>query len=117
MLASSAITSTSGVITSFSCIRCLLPYPVPWTRVVTSRIETPRTPHGAAEGVTHASPTRAPCPLSPQVSCHLGAGRPETSHAPTQTGAAWVGGWWDRGGPPTPGRRLSQNERGVGIWE
>src|SRR4029453_7575788 len=113
MLASSAITSTSGVITSFSCIRCLLPYPVPWTRVVTSRIETPRTPHSAAEGVTHASPTRAPCPLSPQVSCHLGAGQPEPSPAPTQTGAARVDVGGDRAGPPTQCRLLSQNERGV----
>src|SRR4029434_118038 len=55
MLASGAITSTSGVITSFSCIRCLLLHPVPWTRVVPSGVETPRTPHGAAEGLTRTA--------------------------------------------------------------
>src|SRR4029450_6784227 len=55
MLASGAITSTAGVITSFSCIRCLLLHPVPWTRVLPSRGETPRTPHGAAAGVTRTA--------------------------------------------------------------
>src|SRR4029450_9767989 len=55
MLASGAITSTSGVITSFSCIRSLLLHPVPWTRVLTSRVATPRTPHGVPAGVTRTA--------------------------------------------------------------
>src|SRR4029453_561039 len=49
-LASGAITSTPGVITSFSCIALLLLPPVPWTRVVASRIARRRTPHAAAGG-------------------------------------------------------------------
>src|SRR5262245_61905578 len=74
MLASGAITSTAGVITSFSCIRYLLLHPVPWTRVLTSRVATPHTPPRRCSRRDAHSPTRAPCPRSPQVSCHLGAG-------------------------------------------
>src|SRR6266436_1823168 len=54
MLASGAMTSTPGVIMSFSCISLLLLQPVPCARVAASRAETPRTPHGAA-GVARAS--------------------------------------------------------------
>src|SRR5262245_58330467 len=51
MLASGAMTSTPGVITSFSCIGLLLLYAVPSARVAASRIETPRTSSGAARVV------------------------------------------------------------------
>jgi hypothetical protein len=53
-----AITSTSGVMMSFSCIVWLLAHAVPSTHVTASRVETPRTPHGATAGVTRAAPHR-----------------------------------------------------------
>src|SRR4051812_40888303 len=113
MLASGAITSTPGVITSFSCIRCLLPHPVPWTRVVTSRVETPRTPHGAAEGVTRAA-LHGRLALSLRkfhATWGLGGPRPRAlRHGQAPRGCA-VG---ETGrGPPTQCRRPSQSERGV----
>src|SRR5438874_10707953 len=61
MLASDAITSTPGVMMSFSCIVGLL-HPMPWPRVAASRPETPRPPHGAAAGVTHAQHLTGACP-------------------------------------------------------
>src|SRR4029453_4098493 len=51
MLASGAMTSTPGVITSFSCIGLLLSHAVPSARVAASRHEIPRTSSGAARVV------------------------------------------------------------------
>src|SRR4029453_12970425 len=115
MLASGAFTSTSGVITSFSCIRCLLLHPVPWTRVLTSRVETPRTPHGAAEGVTRTA-LHGRLALSCRkfhATWGLGGPRPRAlrhRHAPRGCAVGASGR-----APPTQCRSLSQSERGVCI--
>src|SRR2546423_14147973 len=56
MLTSGAMTSTPGVITSFSCIGLLLPHAVPCARVAGSRVETPHRPYEAA-GMARANAT------------------------------------------------------------
>src|SRR3977135_469879 len=113
MLASGAITSTSGVITSFSCIQCLLLHPVLWTRVLTSRVETPQTPHGAAAGVTrtalHGRLALSRCKF--HATWRLGGPRLRAlRHRQAPRGCA-VGATGR--GPLTQCRSLSQSERGV----
>jgi len=57
-----------------------------------SRRDTSYAPRRCRRRDAH-SPTRAPCPLSPQVSCHLGTGRPETARSDTdrrRVGVRWV---------------------------
>src|SRR3989442_1179575 len=101
MLASGAMTSTPGVITSFSCIVLLLPHSVLCARVAASRVETPRTPHGAA-GVARASVApHERLPSLPQVSYHPGS-------AARAARESWG---WNRSSAPAEGLRPSQTER------
>src|SRR5882724_6222395 len=107
MLASGAITSTPGVITSFSCIALLLLQPVPCARVAASCVETPRTPQRAAGGMTRDG-------AAPHGRLTLSLRKFHTTWGlrPATVQESWG---WNRSGAPAEGRRPSQTERGVLI--